>query len=692
MTEDQARQVVLVLARESAPADAAVPWSAADRAWATRQALATVGESATPDAFVTARAALALGRLLPRDSGARQFLSRRLWHPAWVLAALVLGLATGLLVDQLGPPQQVNLLAPAVWLVVAWNLAVYALLLLPRGGSSWPARLAPWWEGRMQGAAALWARHAAPLTAQRLLQLVHAAAAALGLGLMAGLYLRGLVLDYRVGWQSTFLEAGTVQALLNTLLAPAAAVTGIGVADVAPLQVGPGAAATARAAPWIHLYAATLALFVVLPRLVLASWAGGRAQRLAAHFPLPLDLPGLRSLHPLMRPGPPQPLRLLWAADASVGPCVLMGQAVHAPQQAQALWQAPEGDALELLPLPAEWTAATRLPTPRRWWQTLLHPADPRRQQLRQWQQTVDVVLRVAAPDTPPLPWLAELGRPVLQLHDAARAEPPALPLRALADGWLADGALLQALQAALPDDARVARVLHAWQAAQAQRLDEAMALIAQALARAAVARERVPDEGLVGRKDDGAAARDRLARQFEADLAQTVQALAVQVGSAAQPAEPAELQAQATVHGRVGEGRAAVLGGVLSGALAGLKADLLSGGLTLGAGAVAGGVLGALGAAGAARGLNAVRGTEHSHAAWGDEAAPALAQALLLPYLQLAHGLPRAAAQAALQTALAAHGPALRQAWQARPDADAVARASGPVLVRLVRQALGGP
>ena len=37
---------------------------------------------------------------------------------------------------------------------------------------------------------------------------LHAGAAALALGLVAGLYVRGLVLDYRAGWESTFLDAG----------------------------------------------------------------------------------------------------------------------------------------------------------------------------------------------------------------------------------------------------------------------------------------------------------------------------------------------------------------------------------------------------------------------------------------------------------------------------------------------------
>jgi hypothetical protein len=45
--------------------------------------------------------------------------------------ALLLGVLAGLAVDQLGPPQRVNLPAPAVWAVVLWNLVDYAALLLP---------------------------------------------------------------------------------------------------------------------------------------------------------------------------------------------------------------------------------------------------------------------------------------------------------------------------------------------------------------------------------------------------------------------------------------------------------------------------------------------------------------------------------------------------------------------------------
>ena len=61
------------------------------------------------------------------------------------------------------------------------------------------------------------------------------------------------------------------------------------------------AAAGERAARWIHLYAITLALFVVLPRLLLAAWSAWRVRRAAAQLGLPLDEPYFRAL---LRDGP----------------------------------------------------------------------------------------------------------------------------------------------------------------------------------------------------------------------------------------------------------------------------------------------------------------------------------------------------------------------------------------------------
>jgi hypothetical protein len=91
-------------------------------------------------------------------------------------------------------------------------------------------------------------------------------------------------------------------------------------------------------------------------------------------------------------------------------------------------------------------------------------------------------------------------------------------------------------------------------------------------------------------------------------------------------------------VQTRASEGRAAVLGGLVTGALTGLKADLATGGLTFGAGLLTGGVLGALGAAGIARGYNLVRGTKESAVRWSDEFLDGFFASALLRYLAVAH------------------------------------------------------
>jgi hypothetical protein len=308
LDETSARQVLMLRAFEDGADDPS--WTADDRHWATRAARASPGVPADPARFVAERARHAMQRLRPRDATLARWLDARFAVRAWLPAALALGLAAGALVDQIGAGQRINLLAPPIWLLVLWNLLVYAVvalqLLTPaRRGRGLRQRLAALWMPRQAGSTPLqrhlvdWMQQAAPLNAARAALLLHGAAAALALGVMAGLYLRGLVLDYRVGWQSTFLEPATVHRLLALLLAPAAAVTGLAVpgADaVAALRVGATAEAQGPAAVWLHLYAGTLALFVVVPRALLAAAAAWRQQWLSRHWPLPWHEPYFQGL------------------------------------------------------------------------------------------------------------------------------------------------------------------------------------------------------------------------------------------------------------------------------------------------------------------------------------------------------------------------------------------------------------
>ena len=109
----------------------------------------------------------------------------------------------------------------------------------------------------------------------RALRVLHVCAAALAIGAMASLYARGLLVQYQVGWESTFLQADQVHALLSILFKPALlafGVQGFSLADVQALQ-WPQTAPVGGGARWVHLYAATLLLLVVVPRGVLSAVA-----------------------------------------------------------------------------------------------------------------------------------------------------------------------------------------------------------------------------------------------------------------------------------------------------------------------------------------------------------------------------------------------------------------------------------
>ena len=344
MNEDNARVVTLLQAFETAQPPSP-NWDDADRAWASRLALHE--GAADAESFIVRRAGHALQRLAPREPEAARWLARPLWRPRWVGGAVGAGLVLGLLADSIGSSQRVNLLAPPLWAVLGWNATVYLLLLghalvrsprrrtpgvangvtngvtdgatngvtagviqgvikggllqlvqhVPGCGRGLPGRgttggstrgSAPAWRSF----AGLWRQRCASLAAARVATLLHAAAAALGLGLVGGLYLRGLVLDYRAGWESTFLSTEAAHAALAFVLTPAAALAGLQLPDAVAFDalrsVHGGASIGSSAALWIHLFALTLLLFVVLPRTALGLVGTVRARWLAARFSLPM--------------------------------------------------------------------------------------------------------------------------------------------------------------------------------------------------------------------------------------------------------------------------------------------------------------------------------------------------------------------------------------------------------------------
>lgn len=322
VNEHAARNVLLVRAVERAD-EAHALITQSDREHAARAATELArwsaserGQEASGELFLAKRAELLSAKLAERDRGLAAAARSLEWRP-WIALVLPLAaLAFGAFVQQVGDRQHINVLAFPLMTIVLWNVVVYALLAVgwlasfraPRQPGALRRAVAGWARRggkRVRGAAGEafatfvdeWTRASGPLLTARAARVLHVSAALLALGAVAGLYVRGLVFEYRAGWESTFLEAPQVHALLSFLLGPAASWLGMPFPTVDQLDAirWPGSAGE-NAARWIHWYAATVGAIVVVPRFALAAVARWQEQRLSRRFPLPLDDPYFRRL------------------------------------------------------------------------------------------------------------------------------------------------------------------------------------------------------------------------------------------------------------------------------------------------------------------------------------------------------------------------------------------------------------
>lgn len=323
MNEYAAQEVLFIRAVEAADAAGEV-LTMDDRGYAARAAAELVRwqaadqrERATAEAFVAKRAQLLAAKLAERSPKATRAVKATRWRP-WIGIALPLAaFAIGAAVEHIAERRQMNILAFPLLGLIAWNVAIYVVLLvsgamsLARHSSSEPG----WLERLVAGAGSNigarvpgplaravanfgvdWVRRSAPLLIARAARVLHLSAALLALGAIAGLYVRGLAFEYRAGWESTFLGVDAVHAILAFFLQPAAVLIGQplpGVEQLATLQWGSGGTGE-NAGRWIHLYTATVMMIVVLPRLVLAAIAAWRERRLHSRFPLSIDEPYFR--------------------------------------------------------------------------------------------------------------------------------------------------------------------------------------------------------------------------------------------------------------------------------------------------------------------------------------------------------------------------------------------------------------
>ncbi len=301
----------MVRAVETVDSDRSL-WSDEDRAWATRAAGEIVGSRAPEDEFLARRASLALERLGSRHPSILRALGAVTWRPWLGLVAVLIAFALGVASDQIGPSKRVNILAFPLLALLVWNVLAYAAIALrgalaPFGTSLLGplrravARLGHGVAGstgdrdatlaRALGAFTKdWTRLSAPLVSARVGHILHLAAFAFAFGIIVGMYVRGVVLEYRAGWESTFLDAPIVHDILSFVLGPASRLTGIPLPGVAALEaLRFGAEPGGDAAPWLHLYAVTVGLFVLVPRALLAALASFMEWRRGSRFPLGFD-------------------------------------------------------------------------------------------------------------------------------------------------------------------------------------------------------------------------------------------------------------------------------------------------------------------------------------------------------------------------------------------------------------------
>lgn len=249
----------------------------------------------------------------------------------WLVAVTVLlALALGFLTNQMGGGKVINLLSLPMLGLVMWNLFVYAVWGAGKLGvfgdsflgdghvfhfawlNRWLLRSAGLKADHAhaekpmapEGTAAVvavarrrfwekWTRVLRAQAAEWVELAFHAGAIALAAGLAAGMYARGLSSEYKAAWESTFLDAPAVSAVLRTALGPASLALGETIPQAEGMQLlnihdqeKMEPHERESAARWIHMYALTAVLFIGLPRLGLASLAWRQLRRIDARTPL----------------------------------------------------------------------------------------------------------------------------------------------------------------------------------------------------------------------------------------------------------------------------------------------------------------------------------------------------------------------------------------------------------------------
>jgi hypothetical protein len=227
----------------------------------------------------------------------------------------------------------------------------------------------------------------------------------------------------------------------------------------------------------------------------------------------------------------------------------------------------------------------------------------------------------------------------------------------AFARCWVQEHVLLDRIGAVLPVERRelFGRLADAWRTRNRETFERSMQALARQLAATAADGERVAQPGagaaarawlttLLGARQRGDAATDaamgRLAQRLDGEVRRATDELIALHGLSGRAGDEIlqRMGGEYAVDKAADPAKASLIGAAVSGALGGLAADLAAGGLTFGAGALLGGLLGAAGARGLASAYNLARGGDATTVRWSGEFMTSRVSAAVLRYLAVAH------------------------------------------------------
>ncbi|PZP30737.1 MAG: hypothetical protein DI603_14550 [Roseateles depolymerans] len=312
LSEKQALEVCVVRGIEQSGENGGL-WTGIDAKEATRVALDLTGRDAGFSTMLSRRAEWAISHIAKRTPDK----AIRLKEPtlpavaAWILCAIAF--FVGYMTDYLASKQQVDVVEYRLLGLIVWNVAIFlgvffnfALKVLP--GDRKPPGLISEAIAKLRFKSALgfsnmrrhpwmtacqdrWIQLSHALTITRTNITFHAAAICFAIGVVASLYLRGLPTQYIPGVAgSTWLDIKHIQKIFNFIVTPGAELFGLEIPDVqvvANMQASGDNLGLARAL--FHLHAASLIVWVLIPRAFLIIVNAVDRWRLRRAFPLPLN-------------------------------------------------------------------------------------------------------------------------------------------------------------------------------------------------------------------------------------------------------------------------------------------------------------------------------------------------------------------------------------------------------------------